>query len=57
SASATCPSQDGNTYTANGVTFHIECGLDRYGNDIGLIYTNTYNACLDACGANGACVD
>ncbi|KAK3069455.1 hypothetical protein LTR53_012187 [Teratosphaeriaceae sp. CCFEE 6253] len=60
SASAlSCPAADGATVTnaTAGISFTIECGVDRYDNDIGLVYTSTLDQCIAACAGNAECVD
>ncbi|EMC92447.1 hypothetical protein BAUCODRAFT_27727 [Baudoinia panamericana UAMH 10762] len=57
SAQISCPANNGSLYVSAGVTFQVECNVDRYGSDTLLAYTNTYNACLDQCAARGSCVD
>ncbi|KAK3111869.1 hypothetical protein LTR53_012441 [Teratosphaeriaceae sp. CCFEE 6253] len=60
SASAlSCPAADGTTVTnaTAGISFTIECGVDRYDNDIGLVYTSTLDQCIAACAGNAECVD
>jgi hypothetical protein len=46
----TCPASDQTSYTAaGGDIFTIECGIDHYGGDLKLVFTNTFNMCLDTC--------
>lgn len=56
-ATVSCPNSNSTTYTSsNGISFVIECGLDRPG-DINMVYTNTFSACIDACAKYTGCVD
>jgi hypothetical protein len=60
SGALSCPASNGATYiTPCGAQYVIECGADRYGNDIanGLTYTNNLEACLAACDITPGCVD
>ncbi|KAK0365113.1 hypothetical protein LTR91_004130 [Friedmanniomyces endolithicus] len=40
-----------------GTTYTIECGIDRYDNDLGLVYVPTLDSCIAACNDNPKCVD
>ena len=56
-ATVSCPGSNSTTYTSsNGLSFIIECGIDRPG-DINMVYTNTFSACIDACAKYTGCVD
>ena len=49
---------DGKVYTApSGAQFTIACGTDYYGGDMGLVQTETFTQCLDACASATGCVD
>lgn len=36
--------------------FQVICGMDYYGGDLSSLQTNSFEGCLDACGANAQCV-
>lgn len=49
---------DGTVYTApSGVQFVIACGTDYFGGDMGSLYAETMEACLNACDATSGCID
>lgn len=49
---------DGTVYTApSGAQFTIECGVDYFGGDMGNLYAETMEICLDACDDASGCVD
>ncbi|GAM86828.1 hypothetical protein ANO11243_048480 [Dothideomycetidae sp. 11243] len=53
-----CPANDGQVYqAANGQYFQIECGVDHAGGDIGMVYVETFQQCIEKCAANSQCVD
>lgn len=62
SASATatglsCPASNSTTYTSsNGAKLMVECGLDRAGSDLGMVYVSGIQGCLDACANATGCV-
>ncbi|KAK8208030.1 hypothetical protein M8818_004068 [Zalaria obscura] len=41
----------------DGATFQIECGIDHSGGDMGMVYVNTFEACINACDNTTGCVD
>ncbi|OCK79181.1 WSC-domain-containing protein [Lepidopterella palustris CBS 459.81] len=63
SASATptplnCPTSNSTVYTSPaGSHYRIECFVDRGGNDLGMQYTVSFEACLAACDALAGCKD
>lgn len=57
SATVSCPSSNNTQVTSNGRIFVIECGVDRAGGDIQMVYVNNLNQCLDTCALNANCVD
>ncbi|TKA62267.1 hypothetical protein B0A55_10899, partial [Friedmanniomyces simplex] len=59
STALSCPVANGTTVTNStaGITFTVECGIDRYDNDLGLVYTPTLDSCIAACASNSQCVD
>ncbi|KAH0288241.1 hypothetical protein KCU62_g5375, partial [Aureobasidium sp. EXF-3399] len=53
-----CPSSNSTQYLAKGgAVFAIECFVDRYGNDLRMIYVSSFQACIDACSSTPGCVD
>lgn len=58
-ATPECPNSNGETYTGpNGNVFTIECGIDYEGGNLGSPVTvQNLGQCVDACDANGRCVD
>lgn len=53
-----CPASDGATYTAkDGATWKVECGVDRYGSDMGLAWSDDLQSCIDTCNTTPGCVD
>ncbi|KAF1965445.1 hypothetical protein BU23DRAFT_25044 [Bimuria novae-zelandiae CBS 107.79] len=53
-----CPQDDGRPFSTSSGDFIIECGIDRYDNDIGVAYgRRTFAECIDACALVPACVD
>jgi len=59
STALSCPASNGTTVSNStaGTTYTIECGIDRYDNDLGLVYKPTLETCIDACNDNPKCVD
>ncbi|KAL1794350.1 hypothetical protein ACET3X_007771 [Alternaria dauci] len=56
----TCPGSNGSIFvTSCGASYAVECSADRYGNDLpnGLVYTDTYEQCLQACDKTAGCVN
>lgn len=49
---------DGSVYTApSGAQFVIACGTDYFGGDMGNLYAETMEVCLDACDHTSGCID
>ncbi len=49
---------NGTTYaTAAGNKYLVLCGVDYFGGDMGMIYTDTFEKCMDACDSNDGCID
>ncbi|KAK0260324.1 hypothetical protein LTR91_012171 [Friedmanniomyces endolithicus] len=59
STALSCPASNGTTVSNStaGTTYTIECGIDRYDNDLGLVYKPTLETCIDACNDHPKCVD
>jgi len=56
SSTVSCPGSNSTTFNSNGLTFQIECGLDRSGN-LNMVYATNFASCIDACAAYSGCVD
>ena len=56
SSTVSCPGSNSTTFNSNGLTFQIECGLDRSGN-LNMVYATNFASCIDACAAYTGCVD
>lgn len=55
--SLSCPDSNGTVYTAlNGVTFMLECYLDRNGGDFVVDYVSSYADACEACSTTTGCV-
>jgi len=54
-----CPASNGTTVSNStaGTSYTIECGIDRFDNDLSVIYSPTLETCIDACNDNPKCVD
>ncbi|KAK3723128.1 hypothetical protein LTR37_001851 [Vermiconidia calcicola] len=52
-----CPSANGKKLTKHGKTFKVECGIDRYGNDLKMVQASDLNQCISACAKTSGCVD
>ncbi|KAI4947330.1 hypothetical protein J4E91_006682 [Alternaria rosae] len=55
-----CPGSNGSMVTTScGAVYAVECNSDRFGNDLenGLVYTDTYEQCLQACDNTTGCVN
>ncbi|KAI4667145.1 uncharacterized protein J4E79_001829 [Alternaria viburni] len=55
-----CPGSNGSMVTTScGAVYAVECSSDRFGNDLenGLVYTDTYEQCLQACDNTTGCVN
>lgn len=53
-----CPGSNATQYLAqNGAVFAVECFIDRYGNDLKMIYVSSFQACIDACASTSGCAD
>jgi hypothetical protein len=49
---------NGTTFaTPAGNEYVILCGVDYFGGDMGMVYTDTFEKCMDACDANDGCID
>ncbi|KAK0284971.1 hypothetical protein LTR35_000308 [Friedmanniomyces endolithicus] len=59
STALSCPASNGTTVSNStaGTSYTIECGIDRYDNDLELIYVPSLSTCIDACNDNPKCVD
>lgn len=59
STALSCPASNGTSFSNStaGTTYTIECGIDRYDNDLGLVYVPTLDSCIAACNDNPKCVD
>lgn len=55
--SLSCPANNNQTYTSNGETFIIECGIDHQGGDLSSVSVSGLQGCLDACATTAGCVD
>ncbi|KAI6893054.1 hypothetical protein KC318_g1484, partial [Hortaea werneckii] len=55
--SITCPSADGQTITANGTSFLIECGIDHAGGDLSSLSVSSFYDCMQACTKDTRCID
>ncbi|KAF4551604.1 Hypothetical protein D9617_13g101060 [Elsinoe fawcettii] len=52
-----CPKDDGTIYTAaNNRQYVIACGIDHAGGNIGMVYVNSFQDCIERCAANTRCV-
>jgi len=57
-ATLSCPASDNSTFTANsGAKFVVACATDYFGGDMGNLYANSLDECIQACDANPGCVD
>ncbi|KAF2631446.1 hypothetical protein BU25DRAFT_407097 [Macroventuria anomochaeta] len=54
-ASFTCPENDGCSYTDSSRTLTLTCGVDFYGNDSDNQYSESLEACTQACATNTKC--
>lgn len=52
-----CPSANGKKLTKHGKTFKVECGIDRYGNDLKMVEASDLDTCISACAKTSGCVD
>ncbi|KAK0266327.1 hypothetical protein LTR12_005416 [Friedmanniomyces endolithicus] len=59
STALSCPASNGTTVSNStaGTSYTIECGIDRFDNDLSVIYSPTLETCIDACNDNPKCVD
>ena len=49
---------NGTTFaTPAGNEYVVLCGVDYFGGDMGMVYTDTFEKCMDACDANEGCID
>lgn len=54
----TCPRSNGTRYlTSNGAVFAIECFIDRYGDDMKMIYVSSFQQCMESCATTPGCLD
>lgn len=51
-----CPASDNTSYMSSGVSFLVECGIDRAGGDLKSITVKTFQQCIDACAVTSGCV-
>lgn len=54
--SFTCPENDGCSYVDGSRTLTLSCGMDFYGGDFANRYTESLEACTQACAASTECV-
>lgn len=58
SASTSCPASNGTTFAAsNGAKFEVECGFDRAGGDIKMVFYGSFEDCINGCASTPSCVD
>lgn len=57
SSEPSCPSGNGTSYTTNGATFTIECGIDHAGGDLSSKQVSCFSECITACATTSGCVD
>jgi hypothetical protein len=49
---------NGTTYaTPAGNEYLVLCGVDYFGGDMGMVYTDTFEKCMDTCDSNDGCID
>jgi hypothetical protein len=57
--SLSCPAANGTTYTANGGSWTVECGIDRSQGDMPApngLHADTLEACIDQCIGRSGCI-
>lgn len=54
--SFTCPENDGCSYVDGSRTLTLSCGMDFYGGDFANQYTESLEACTQACAASTECL-
>ena len=56
---ALCPQNNAQTFVdpASGSSFVLECGQDRVGGDLKMVYVNNLAGCIAACASTSGCVD
>lgn len=57
STAVTCPASNSTTYTSNGKSFIVECGIDHAGGDLSMVYVNGLKQCIETCAATSGCVN
>ncbi|KAI5358067.1 hypothetical protein Slin15195_G063960 [Septoria linicola] len=51
-----CPASNSTTYTTNGKSFTIECGIDHSGGNIETMDADNLTTCIDSCAESKHCV-